>query len=93
MSRIDERDEVGWDGSGGAVGFGGIMGGGGIDTVGGEDVAMTRKVVRSKRTTSVAPHASARVVRCFERTDALGIRVCTIRDQAYRHHMKITMLI
>lgn len=47
------------------------------------DVAMTRKVVRSKRMTSVALHASAKVVRCFERTDALGMRVWTMLDQAW----------
>ncbi len=50
---------------------------------------MTRNVVRSKRTTSVAPHASARVVRCFERTEAFGIRVWTIRDHAYPDHNNI----
>lgn len=49
------------------------------------DVAMTRNVVRSNNTTSVALHASAKMVRCFERTAAFGIRVCTIRDHAYRH--------
>ncbi len=40
------------------------------------------KVVRSKRMTSVAEHTSAKVVRCFDRTAALGIKVCTILDQA-----------
>lgn len=45
-------------------------------------VAMTRKVVRSNMTTSVAPHASANVVRCFASTVAFGIKVCTIRDHA-----------
>lgn len=47
-----------------------------------EEVAMTRNVVRSKRITSVALHAVATVERCFERIAALGIRVCTIFDQA-----------
>ena len=47
------------------------------------EVAMTRKVVRSKRTTSVALQASASLVRWRVRTDALGIRVWTIRDHAY----------
>ena len=47
-----------------------------------EDVAMTRKVVRSKRMTSVALHACANVERCVERILALGMRVCTIFDQA-----------
>ena len=83
--RSEEREEVGWVGwrVGAAEGVGGAMGCGGVEMVGGEDVAMTRNVVRSKRTTSVAPHASARVVRCLERTEALGIRVWTIRDHAY----------
>src|SRR5882757_5002702 len=40
-----------------------------------EDVAITRKVVRSKRMTSVALHAAATVERCLERIAALGIRV------------------
>ena len=47
-----------------------------------EDVAMTRKVVRSKRMTSVALQAAANVERCLERIAALGIRVCTIFDHA-----------
>lgn len=51
-----------------------------------EDVAMTRNVVRSKRITSVALHALAKVVRCFARMLALGIRVCTILDQALKSH-------
>jgi hypothetical protein len=48
----------------------------------GVDVAMTRNVVRSKRTTSVALQASAKVVKCLERTVALGMRVCTMLDHA-----------
>lgn len=48
-----------------------------------EEVAMTRKVVRSKRTTSVALQASASFARCLVRTEALGIRVWTMRDHAY----------
>ena len=47
---------------------------------------MTRKVVRSKRMTSVALQASAKVVRCFVRIAALGISVCTMRDHAYAAH-------
>lgn len=43
---------------------------------------MTRNVVRSKRMTSVALHASAKVVRCLLSIAAFGMRVCTIRDQA-----------
>lgn len=50
---------------------------------GGEEVAMTRKVVRSKRMTSVALHASAKMVRCLESTAALGMSVCTMLDQAW----------
>jgi len=50
----------------------------------GEEVAITRKVVRSKRITSVALHASAKVVRCFDRTAAFGMRVWTMLDQACR---------
>lgn len=48
-----------------------------------DDVAMTRKVVRSKRMTSVALQAAASLSRCFVSTDAFGMRVCTICDQAY----------
>jgi hypothetical protein len=51
-----------------------------------EDVAMTRNVVRSKRITSVALHALAKVVRCFARMLALGMRVCTMFDHACRCH-------
>lgn len=47
-----------------------------------EEVAITRKVVRSKSMTSVALHAWAKVERCVERMLALGMRVCTILDQA-----------
>ena len=47
-----------------------------------EEVAMTRKVVRSKRTTSVALQASASLVRWRVRTEAFGMRVWTMRDQA-----------
>lgn len=43
-----------------------------------EEVAMTRKVVRSKRMTSVALQAPASLSRCLVSTDAFGIRVCTI---------------
>lgn len=46
------------------------------------DVAITKNVVRSKRMTSVAPQALENVDRCFERIDALGIKVWTIFDQA-----------
>jgi hypothetical protein len=48
-----------------------------------DEVAMTRKVVRSKRITSVALQAAAKVERCLDRIAALGIRVCTIFDHAY----------
>lgn len=54
-----------------------------VEGVGGVDVAITRKVVRSNRTTSVALHTAARVVKCFESTEAFGISVCTICDHAY----------
>jgi hypothetical protein len=47
------------------------------------DVAMTRKVVRSKRTTSVAAHACANVVRWRESVAAFGMSEWTTRDQAY----------
>lgn len=43
-----------------------------------DEVAMTRNVVRSKSTTSVALHASAKVVRCLDNTVAFGIREWTI---------------
>lgn len=46
------------------------------------DVAMTRKVVRSKRMTSVALQLRAKVVRCRVRISALGMMVWTILDQA-----------
>ena len=45
-------------------------------------MAITRNVVRSKRMTSVALHASAKVVKCFESIAAFGMRVCTILDHA-----------
>lgn len=44
---------------------------------------MTRKVVRSKRMTSVALQALANTFRCRESTLALGIKVWTIFDQAW----------
>ena len=66
------RTEDGPDGIEDAVGGGG----------GGVEVAMTRKVVRSKRTTSVALHAVANLARCRDSTEAFGMRVCTILDQA-----------
>ena len=47
-----------------------------------EEVAITKNVVRSKRITSVALHASAKVVRCLESTAAFGMRVWTILDHA-----------
>jgi len=49
-----------------------------------DEVAMTRKVVRSKRMTSAALQAAAKVVRCLERIAAFGMRVCTMLDQAWR---------
>ena len=54
----------------------------GEDEDDGSVVAMTRKVVRSKRMTSVAEHALAKDVRCFERTAAFGMRVRTMLDHA-----------
>ena len=60
------------------IGLYSFVGGGG----GGVDVAMTRKVARSNRTTSVALHTAANLARCRERTEAFGIRMCTILDQA-----------
>lgn len=47
-----------------------------------DEVAMTRKVVRSNKMTSVAPQAWAKIERCFERIPAFGMRVWTILDQA-----------
>ena len=52
-------------GAGTVGGLGEVLGDG---FEGGEEVAMTRKVVRSKRTTSVALQAVARVARCFDKT-------------------------
>ena len=49
---------------------------------GGVEVAITRNVVRSKRTTSVALHAEASLARWRDRTDALGMSICTILDHA-----------
>lgn len=49
------------------------------------DVAMTRKVVRSKRMTSVALQLRAKVVRWRVRISALGMMVWTIRDHACIH--------
>lgn len=46
------------------------------------EVAITRKVVRSKRITSVALQASAKVVKCLVRTAAFGISVWTMLDHA-----------
>lgn len=51
---------------------------------------MTRNVVRSKRMTSVALQASAKVVKCLVRMAAFGISVCTIRDQAYKYSISIS---
>lgn len=48
------------------------------------EVAMTRKVVRSKRMTSVAPQAREKIFRCLDSKAALGMRVWTMLDQAYR---------
>ena len=48
-----------------------------------DEVAITKNVVRSKRITSVALQAAASLSRCLVSTDAFGIRVCTIRDQAW----------
>lgn len=46
-----------------------------LDGDGADEVAMTRNVVRSKRMTSVALHAPAKVDRCFDKIAAFGIRV------------------
>lgn len=46
--------------------------------------------MRSKRMTSVALQASAKVVKCLVRMAAFGISVCTIRDQAYRYSISIS---
>ena len=46
-------------------------------------MAITRKVVRSKRITSVALHAAANVDKCLDRMAAFGIKVCTIFDHAF----------
>lgn len=46
--------------------------------------------MRSKRMTSVALQASAKVVKCFVRIAAFGISVCTIRDQAYQDSISIS---
>lgn len=43
---------------------------------------MTRKVVRSKRTTSAAEQIRANWVRCRSSVATLGISVCTMADQA-----------
>ena len=56
----------------------------GVSASANEDVAMTRKVVRSKSTTSVALQASPSFARCRVRTEAFGMSVCTMRDQAYK---------
>ena len=55
----------------------------GDDEGDGSVVAMTRKVVRSNRITSVAEHAFANEVRCLESTAAFGTRVRTMLDHAY----------
>lgn len=73
--------DVGDVGPGNADGVGGSEGWG-EGGEGGAEVAMTRKVVRSKRTTSVALHAAASVARCFERTYAFGMSVRAMRDHA-----------
>ena len=67
---VEWLEESGVGTRGGEIGFGGVVAEGG-----GEEVAITRKVVRSKRITSVALHASASVVRCFVRIETFGIRV------------------
>lgn len=54
-----------------------------MDGADGVEVAITRNVVRSKRITSVALQASAKMLRCLLRTAAFGIRVWTMLDQAY----------
>ena len=43
----------------------------------------TRKVVRSKRTTSSADSNSEKDSRCDSMTSIFGIRDCTIEDHAY----------
>lgn len=50
--------------AGATCGGGEDLGDGGGD---GEEAAMTRNVVRSNKTTSVAPHAVASVPRCLDR--------------------------
>jgi hypothetical protein len=55
-----------------------------------EEVAITKNVVRSKRITSVALHASAKVVKCLESTAAFGMRVWTILDHACGEHQHRT---
>ena len=75
--KLDSVEGVEGDGEGSPAGAGGG------ESCWGTEVAMTRKVVRSKSTTSVAPHASASFARCRVSTDAFGISVCTIRDHAY----------
>lgn len=55
-----------------------------VDVLGPVEVAMTRKVVRSKRMTSVAPQAREKIFRCLDSKAALGMRVWTMLDQAYR---------
>lgn len=49
---------------------------------GDEEVAMTRNVARSKRMTSVALHAFAKIDRCLCSTAALGMSVWTMCDHA-----------
>ena len=60
----------------------------GEEVEGSVEVAMTRKVVRSNKMTSVALHAAATILRCLLRTSALGIRVWTILDQAYKVNIR-----
>ena len=54
-----------------------------------DEVAMTRNVVRSKRMTSVALQACAKVVKCLARIFAFGIRVWTIFDHALGEKIRV----
>lgn len=75
VSVWDDEGDVGDDGEG--------EGGEEVELRALEEVAITRKVVRSKRMTSVALQASANVVKCRVSTAALGIKVCTMLDHAF----------
>jgi hypothetical protein len=79
---IEKRDEgVACEGEGtSAWGVRGVA-----SSLGGviSEVAITKKVARSKRTTSVAEHACANVVKWRDSVAALGMSVFTTRDQAY----------